>query len=183
MLPNTTAQDLRIFLLKATHAPFIGIIWVYERWESFELKRETAALSLNIFGATTGTLSQSQQSDKANVAVSSTNKKHTLKKSGKVRVPSALLSSASRRPSKQAGVPLDTTVRVNTAPAAYGRGGAVEEAAVPARGTLVKSLGTDNAQFAQNVDVAEMMQMLKSLTAQVEEVRAALVKHDQGPME
>ncbi|KAJ4396729.1 hypothetical protein N0V93_000950 [Gnomoniopsis smithogilvyi] len=172
LLPHAPAQELRILLLKATHAPFIGIIWLYERWEAFELKRDTAALSLNIFGVNTGTLSRSQQSDKTNVAVSRTNKKHTLKKSGKVRVPSALLSTASKRPSKQVGVSQDTTVRANTAPAA-----------MPAREAAVKSAETVTVPIVQNIEVAEMMRMLKTLTAQVEEVRSALVKHDQGSLE
>lgn len=172
LLPNTPAQELRILLLKATHAPFIGIIWLYERWEAFELKRETAALSLNILRATTGTQSKTKESKTTNVAVSSTNKKHTLKKSGKVRVPSVLLSTASKRPSKQAGAPQDTNVRANTAPAS-----------VPAQEAAAQNLGTGSAPVVQNVDVAEMMRMLKSLTAQVEEVRAALVKHDQGSLD
>lgn len=187
LLPRTSAQELRILLLKATHTPFLGIIWLYERWEAFELKRETAALSLNILGAANRTLGQGKQSSgrsKTNVAVSSTNRKHTLKKSGKVRVPSALLSTASKRPSKQGGAPQDTRVRINTAPAAYGRGGLAGEGTGAAQEmTAIKVGGADTTTLAQNVDVAEMMRMLKALTAQVEEVRAALVKHDQGPVE
>lgn len=126
------------------------------------------------------TLRQAPQSGKTKVAVSSTNKKHSLKKAGKVHVPSALLSTASKRPSTLTGAPRDTSARVNTAPAAYGRVGAVEDAAVRVRGLAAESPATDSTTIAQSADVAEMMRMLKTLTAQVEEVRAALVKHDLG---
>lgn len=87
-------------------------------------------------------------------------------------MPSALLSTASKRPSKQTSAAQDITVRANTAPAS-----------VPAQEAAAKTPGTGSTPVVQNVDVAEMMRMLKSLTAQVEEVRAALVKHDQGSLD
>lgn len=197
-------------LLKATHAPFIGGIWAYERWETLALSRaaaERAALSFVPFNTATNNKQQQQQQQQqqantkykgpqadgksTTTSVAAPNKKHSLKKAvGKVHVPTALLSQASKRPSKQSGAPVqDTGLRINTAPAAVGRTGTVQNpvASVPAGQAQPVVSGTVGAAVAQpslgTADVAEMMRMLKELSAQVEEVRAALVKHDQGPSE
>lgn len=179
VVSNSTAEKIRIMLLKAMHAPLLIIIWLYERWETFKLKRAARALGSSVFGITSAGMISAPQPDsdkpkKRKTTTTALSKKHPLKKPGAVHVPTALLASASQRPAKETGAPIQQGAaarRLSTAPAAVV---AVDPAHVGA------------PQSAQSVDAAgaaEMMRMLKELSAQVEEVRAALVKHDQGPGE
>lgn len=101
-------------------------------------------------------------------------------------MPTALLTQASKKPSKQTGAPVEGNgMRINTAPAALGRPRPGEATGTPVSVGPVRSAtaGTATTQSLGTADVSEMMRMLKELSAQVEEVRAALVKHDQGPGE
>lgn len=115
-----------------------------------------------------------------------TNKKHSLRGTGRVQVPAALLSKASKR-SKQAHQ--SKSGKINSAPTAV----VLEDPTTPALSVQVPdsavtapgetpTTATPGAALP-TADVAQMMRMLKELSAQVEEVRAALVKHDNGELE
>lgn len=181
-------------LLKATHAPLIGCIWVFERFEVFTLRREAserAALSFGFDTISTRTkqgqplLAEAKRDSKT-----SSSRKHTLN-SRKVKVPAALLSKASKRSSKHSGTGgPDDRGRVNTAPAVVEEDPEPGNVAgpspvVPVPQSAVSAPGEDAspAGALPISDVAAMMRMLKELSTQVEEVRAALVKHESGPME
>lgn len=182
-------------LLKVTHAPLVCGIWCYEHWETLAIERKSAkeaALSLGIgaSGTSTATPSKVQAKDpSAGSRTASVSKKHPLRKPGRVQVPTELLSQASKRPSKRTAAAQVTSIRANTAPAAVGRSFTSHTAAAPAvsaapRQASVKDTKATTATSTLNpstADMADMMRLLKELSAQVEEVRAALVKHDQGP--
>ena len=179
-------------MLKATHAPLIGGIWAYERWETFALRREAAeraALSFGFDSISASSPSQQPTPVKTKTNSSTASKRHSLKNTRKFQVPSALISKASKRSSKQAGAAQDTSSgRVNTAPAAVQEeppsAGGAGSAPVSRVGTADTAVGVaPAAQALPTADVAEMMRLLKELSAQVEEVRSALVKHDQGAVE
>lgn len=193
VVPDTTANQIRIMLLKATHAPFLGAIWLFERWEVLALRREeeeraAMGLDLDVADPTTVTTNGTNQSLKSKTNTSSS-KKHSLTKTGKVKIPAALLASASKRPSKKVGASQDTNGRVKTTAPTLNNGSPV--AAPPPPGPApapVNAVPTEEgagqaAQAAGTADVAEMMRLLKELSVQVEEVRSALVKHDNGPSE
>lgn len=198
VVPDTTANQIRIMLLKGTHAPFLGLIWLFEHWEVLALRREeeeraAMGLDLEVDNGTSTTASTSPQSLKSKTNTSSSlktsSKKHSLTKTGKVKIPAALLASASKRPSKKAGARQDTNGRVNTTPATLtGTNGAAPPPPPPGPApeptNVPAEAGTGQASqslAAGAADVAEMMRMLKELSVQVEEVRSALVKHDAGP--
>lgn len=189
--PEKTARQIRILLLKGTHAPLIGAIWMYERWEVFALRREAverAALSFGFDTISTRTKQDQPQLIEAKKSSKPSNKKHTLINSRKVQVPAALLSKASKR--KQAGPNKDTRGRVNTVPAVVeqdptpgnvaGPGPAVP---VPQSAVSAPGEATSPIDALPTSDVAMMMRMLKELSAQVEEVRASLAKHESGSLE
>lgn len=188
VVKESTAEKIRIMLLKATHAPFIAVIWGWERWDMFAMKREAAereALSFG-FGARASTIPPTQPKPiKAPVAGTAANKKHTLTKTGKVQVPALLISQASKRPSKHTGISQDTSKRVSTMPQAPAAGSAAGVSQVPsvAPGAPTTVPVAPGAGIGGSPDVVEMMRLLKELSGQVEEVRAALVKHDKGPSE
>ncbi|KUI54569.1 Calcium channel YVC1 [Cytospora mali] len=191
--PRETARKVRIILLKVTHAPLIGAIWLYERWEIFALRREAverAALSFGFdnIGITT------KQAPPTPIKTSSAmvNRKHSLKGTKKVQVPASLLSKASKRTSKQIGANQGTRGRINTAPTIVEEGpeptsavraDPVPMSAVSAPGETLTPIDALPAEALPTADMATMMRMLKELSAQVEEVRSALVKHDQGAIE
>lgn len=192
-VPQKTAQQIRILLLKGTHAPLIGAIWLFERWEVFALRREAIEKAALSFGFDTFTARNNQGQPlltEANTVNKPSSKKHTLKMPKKLKVPAALLSKASKRTSKQAGTNQDGRGRVNTAPAVVEENPTpgnvagpepavpVPQSAVSAPGEATSATGTLPAS-----DVATMMRMLKELSTQVEEVRASLVKHDSGAIE
>lgn len=192
VVPDTTANQIRIMLLKATHAPFLGAIWLFERWEVLALRREeeeraVMGLDLDVADNNTATTTGTNQSLKSKTNTSSS-KKHSLTKTGKVKIPAALLASASKRPSKKTGASQDTNGRVKTtstlnngspvaAPPPPGPAPAPVNAVAPEEGA------GQAVQAAGSADVAEMMRLLKELSVQVEEVRSTLVKHDNGPSE
>ncbi|KAH8660516.1 hypothetical protein BX600DRAFT_514116 [Xylariales sp. PMI_506] len=235
VLPHQAAVKLRIFLLKATHAPFVVMIWAYEQWRDFIARREAAERSALSFrfgnmgsmvtwygakGDATPTLTNKKK--KSSAALS--NRKHTLQAGrSKFQVPASLLLHASRRPghmrgssSRQPGSPMNG-YRSNTAPAATTSAasralgdvpspaasqvklaalvspakGALQENGAPAPGrqpraatapvTTTASMAAPATEIPADAMQAEMMRMLKELSTQIEEVRAALVRHDQGP--
>lgn len=188
LVPESTSQSVRIMLLKATHAPLLVIVWLFEQWEAFALKRAALTLSANMLGGTATNVApnEMQHDNRDSKAKVTLNKKHSLKKTGPVHVPTALLTSAQLRPSKATGPPQqDGTVP----PTNLGRaatGATTMSPGVPMHvGTALSSKISTSAS-KQSVDaagLAELMQMMKDLSAQVEEVRAALVKHDEGPGE
>lgn len=197
IVPDTTANQIRIMLLKATHAPFLGAIWVFEKWEVLALAREEeerAAMGLDldvVDNTTTGSTNQpTPLKSKTNT---SSSKKHSLTKTGKVKIPAALLAQASKRPSKKVGASHDTNGRVKTTSTTVtaGTNGSPVDAPPPPPGpapapTPAPGAEVGAGQAAQAVgsaDVGEMMRLLKELSVQVEEVRSALVKHDNGPTE
>lgn len=187
IVPDTTANQIRIMLLKATHAPFLGAIWVFERWEVLALRREEeerAAMGLDLDVAdnnTSTTASTNLPQTFKSKTTTSSSKKHSLTKTGKVKIPAALLAQASKRPSKKVGASQDTNGRVKTTTVA-----APPPPPGPAPEPTNVAPETSAAQPAQplaSADAAEMMRLLKELSVQVEEVRSALVKHDSGPVE
>ncbi|KAK2614694.1 hypothetical protein N8I77_001499 [Diaporthe amygdali] len=188
VVSETTAHKIRIILLKATHVPFIGAIWVFERWEALAMQREEAERAAMSFGfdaldSATGTNQIRPIKGKTNTASSS--KKHSLTKTGKLKVPAALLSQASKRPTKKTGASQDTNGRVKTTSTTVAAPPAAASpvAATPAsaKGPAAETATGPATQALNTADLGEMMRMLKELSTQVEEVRAALVKHDQGP--
>ncbi|ROV98078.1 hypothetical protein VMCG_07015 [Cytospora schulzeri] len=192
--PEKTARQIRILLLKGTHAPLIGAIWMYERWEVLALRREAAERAALSFGFDTiSTRTKPAQPKPINGKTDNrqSSKKHTLKNSRKVQVPAALLSKASKRTSKQAGTEQESRGRVNTAPAIVEEDPtpgnvAGPEPATPVPLSAVSAPGETIPATTEALpasDVATMMRMLKELSTQVEEVRAALVKHESGAME
>lgn len=192
-----TAQQIRILLLKGTHAPLIGAIWLFEKWEVFALRREAiekAALSFGFDTISSRTRQGQPLLTEAQAVNKPSSKKHTLKMPKKLHVPAALLSKASKRTSKQSGTKQDGRGRVNTVPAVVEENPtpgnvAGPEPAVPAapapQPEVVSAPGeaTSAAEAIPASDVATMMRMLKELSTQVEEVRASLVKHDAGASE
>lgn len=197
IVPDTTANQIRIMLLKATHAPFLGAIWLFEHWEVLALRREeeeraAMGLDLDVTDNTTSTTASTNapQALKSKTNTSSSSKKHSLTKTGKVKIPAALLAQASKRPSKKVGASQDTNGRTNTA--LTGTNGAAVAAPPPpappgpapeAPNAVPETGAGQPAQALGTGDVGEMMRLLKELSVQVEEVRAALVKHDNGPSE
>lgn len=192
VVPDTTANQIRIMLLKATHAPFLGAIWLFERWEVLALRREeeeraAMGLDLDVVDNNTATTNGTNQSLKSKTNTSSS-KKHSLTKTGKVKIPAALLASASKRPSKKTGASQDTNGRVKTT-STLNNGSPVAAppppgpAPAPVNPVIPEEGAGQAAQAVGTADVSEMMRMLKELSVQVEEVRAALVKHDNGPSE
>lgn len=197
IVPDTTANQIRIMLLKATHAPFLGAIWLFEHWEVLALRREeeeraAMGLDLDVTDNTTSTTASTNapQALKSKTNTSSSSKKHSLTKTGKVKIPAALLAQASKRPSKKVGASQDTNGRTNTA--LTGTNGARVAAPPPpappgpapeAPNAVPEAGAGQPAQALGTGDVGEMMRLLKELSVQVEEVRAALVKHDNGPSE
>ncbi|KAK7741773.1 hypothetical protein SLS53_004837 [Cytospora paraplurivora] len=193
VIPEKTAREVRILLLKGTHAPLIGVIRGYEWWETFALKREAAekaALSFG-FGSMGGTTPAVQPKPvKTKTNSTGSNRKHTLKRTGRVVVPAGLLHKASKRTSKQAVAHQDANARMSTAPATAPQGpaagpveGQEQDVQVPDSAVSAPEESTSPTQGLPTADVAEMMKLLKELSAQVEEVRSALVKHDQGAIE
>lgn len=192
--PEKTARQIRILLLKGTHAPLIGAIWVYERWEVLAMRREAvekAALSFGFDTISTRTKQQQGEPLATPAARKDSNKpsgsrKHTLKNSRKVQVPAALLSRASKRTSKQAMASgQDARGRVNTAPAVVEEdpepgnvAGPSPVVPVPQSAVSAPGEATSPAEALPASDVATMMRLLRELSTQVEEVRAALVKHE-----
>lgn len=179
------------------------MIWGWERWDLLASKREAAsraALSFG-FGATAASTTNKKTAEPPKpikaaaadvVGSTTTNKKHTLKKTvGRVQVPALLVSQASKRPAKYAGGVLSSqeagkrVLSSGSAAAAAAAAPVVSSAGESSGGAAVVTVGAGGAvQAAMNTgDVVEMMRMLKELSAQVEEVRAALVKHDKGPSE
>lgn len=176
-------------LLKGTHTPFLGAIWLWEHWEALALKREEeerAAMGLDLDVTDNNTASTSSTNQpkpiKSKTNTTSSSKKHSLTKTGKVKIPAALLASASKRPSKKTGVSPDTNGRVNV-PLTNGSAPAPPPppAPAPAPAPGPEPTAGQAAPAGGSADIVEMMRMLKELSVQVEEVRAALVKHDQGP--
>lgn len=195
IVPDTTADQIRIMLLKGTHTPFLGAIWLWEHWEALALKREEeerAAMGLDLDVTDNNTASTSSTNQpkpiKSKTNTNSSSKKHSLTKTGKVKIPAALLASASKRPSKKTGVSPDTNGRVNVPSTTLTNGSApapppppAPPAPAPAPASGSEPTAGQAAPVGGSAEVAEMMRMLKELSVQVEEVRAALVKHDQGP--
>lgn len=196
IVPDTTADNIRIMLLKATHAPFLGAIWLFEKWEVLALRREEeerAAMGLDFDvtdNNTSSTASTNQpQPLKSKTNTSSASKKHSLTKTGKVKIPAALLAQASKRPSKKVGASQDTNGRPKPTTATLtGTNGTPVvappppgPAQEPATAPVAETGAAQPAQAVGGADVAEMMRLLKELSVQVEEVRSALVKHDTGP--
>lgn len=200
IVPDTTASQIRIMLLKATHAPFLGAIWVFERWEVLALRREeeervAMGLDLDVNDNPTSTTTSTTQPQvlKSKTNTSSASKKHSLTKTGKVKIPAALLAQASKRPTKKVGASQDTNGRVKvTTGTLTATNGAAVAAPPPPPGPAPEptnvapetGAGQQPSQAlgaAGAADVAEMMRLLKELSVQVEEVRSALVKHDAGP--
>lgn len=195
IVPDTTANQIRIMLLKATHTPFLGAIWLWEHWEAIALKREEeerAAMGLDLDvtdNNTASTASTNQPKPIKSKTSTSYSKKHSLTKTGKVKIPAALLAQASKRPSKKTGVSPDTNGRVkvtSTTLTAGTNGTAAAPPPPPAPPAPEPAPGAEAgagqaAPALASGDIGEMMRMLKELSVQVEEVRAALVKHDQGP--
>lgn len=198
IVPDTTADNIRIMLLKATHAPFLGAIWLFEHWEVLALRREEeerAAMGLDLDvtdNNTSSTASTNQpQPLKTKTNTSSASKKHSLTKTGKVKIPAVLLAQASKRPSKKAGASQDTNGRPKPTTATLTGTNGTPVAAPPPPGPapepatapVAEAGAAQPAQAVGGADVAEMMRLLKELSVQVEEVRSALVKHDSGPVE
>lgn len=196
IVPDTTADNIRIMLLKATHAPFLGAIWLFEHWEVLALRREEeerAAMGLDLDvtdNNTSSTASTNQpQPLKSKTNTSSASKKHSLTKTGKVKIPAALLAQASKRPSKKVGASQDTNGRPKPTTATLTGTNGTPVAAPPPPGPapepatapVAEAGAAQPAQAVGGADVAEMMRLLKELSVQVEEVRSALVKHDSGP--
>ncbi|POS75182.1 hypothetical protein DHEL01_v206427 [Diaporthe helianthi] len=190
LVPDTTADQIRIMLLKATHLPFLGAIWLFEHWEGLALKREeeeraAMALDLSVTNNTASTSSTNQpQPIKSKTNTNSSSKKHSLTKTGKVKIPAALLAQASKRPTKKTGVSLDNNGRVNLPSTTNGSAPAPPPpppAPAPAPANGPEPAVGQAAPVGGSAEIIEMMRMLKELSVQVEEVRSALVKHDQGP--
>lgn len=200
VVPDTTASQIRIMLLKATHAPFLGAIWVFEHWEVLALRREeeeraVMGLDLEVTDNATSTTASTNQTQylRSKTNTSSSSKKHSLTKTGKVKIPAALLAQASKRPTKKVGASQDTNGRVKpTTTTLTGTNGTVVAAPPPpappgpapeAPNAVPEAAAGQPVQALGGADVVEMMRMLKELSVQVEEVRSALVKHDNGPSE
>ena len=194
IVPDTTANQIRIMLLKATHTPFLGIIWLWERWEVFALKKEEeerAVMGLDLGVTDNGTASTGSTNQPTPIkskTSTSYSKKHSLTKTGKVKIPAALLAQASKRPTKKTGATQDANGRVRTSTTLTAGTNGSATAAPPPPGPAPAPPASAPAPGAEAAampaaDVGEMMRLLKELSVQVEEVRSALVKHDQGPAE
>jgi len=164
-------------LLKATHAPLIAIVWLYERWEVFRLKRAANALGSNVFGGTSASAAPTSEtsphghSDSKNAKVTA-HKKHSLKKTGRVHVPTALLTSAQLKPSKATGPPQQD--KLGTSLGRPATGASNPGTGVPVRvGTAMPITPSPGTQTVNAAGVAELMQMMKDLSTQVEERRIA----------
>lgn len=187
-IPESTSQKIRILLLKATHAPLITLIWLYERWEVFQLKRAAKALGSSVFGGGTAsnssTTTTTTSDHKTKATATTLNKKHSLKTTGRVHVPTVLSASAQLRPtSKATGPPPAVPAGMGRVATGMLKSGPAVLPPVRVGTGLVSAASVPGAQSVDAVGVAELMKMMKDLSAQVEEVRAALVKHDEGPGE
>ncbi|KAL1627985.1 hypothetical protein SLS56_006128 [Neofusicoccum ribis] len=148
VLPERAARRARIVLLKATHAPFVGIIWAYENWQDYVWKKNVARRdTMGIETMARG------QAPATNGGLPSRPIKST---SGKSAVPASLVqaSKSKRQRHPQAG-----------------RSGTVT--AVAAGGARS---GTFVGAPADAATASETMRLLKELSAQVEELRATVVK-------
>lgn len=140
VLPKRAERGARILLLKATHAPFVGIIWAYEHWQDYVWKkhvaeRGTVGIETMVRGEAPAT----------NGGLPSRPVKSTTRKSA---VPASLVQASRRNAqSRQDG---NVAVRSST----FGTGSSSSDAA----------------------SASETMRLLKELSAQVEELRATVVK-------
>ncbi|EKG13383.1 Ion transport [Macrophomina phaseolina MS6] len=150
VLPERAARRARIVLLKATHAPFVGIIWCYEYWQGYVWKKNAARRETMGIEITNRT-----QAPSSSAAMPSRPVKTSL--SGRsTAVPASLVQASKRNPQQ------------------LGRSGTVSLSSAARTGTFAPG-------SADGASASETMRLLKELSAQVEELRATVVKQQQGP--
>jgi hypothetical protein len=254
-LPERVNRKVNVMLLKVFHAPYAGMVYVFERWEAWRAQKAEAKrirMSLGIEGEAVSAPESNagalwRRYANARIVKPVTKKTAPLRgaKRSQLQVPVALLQKASKRTQKArdaaskpltwpggtsapapapapattpapASAPAPTKTAAAAAgaqpaakpaktepakpekPAKAGNAGnaapatpaapakTAPAAAAPAKAAPAKAAPAAAAPApGQPVDIrpsdVEMMRMLKELSAQVEELRVFLVKHDQGP--